>query len=366
MTVYTWLVVLLVAAAIVFKGYRKHSTVFLIVAFLLLFAVMGLRDVYAFGSDAWGAGGSYPNIYKTIGATPWDRLVYLDEEYYNVGFAFFTKLIYDLTNGDYQIFISIISLFTMIAYTRFIGKYSPSPLQSMLCFLGLLYYTMLFDVLKQALAMSTLLFSFDAMIEKKPVKFVAITLIAAAFHFPAVVFLPAYWIGRMRLGRKYISLLLFLLLLTYIFRDQLLNLMLSAYRESDVEVSMQGIRFLRNKAVIMIVMAVSAVYLKPPAMKDTLYNALLMFLGVSIIFQTFCGYNNIFERLADYYFHTSIVLIPLILEQGGISASRLDSLKNKRILNYATIAVCAVLAWRFLSTVNNSNLYMPYRFFWQH
>ena len=30
----------------------------------------------------------------------------------------------------------------------------------------------------------------------------------------------------------------------------------------------------------------------------------------------FCGYNNIFERLADYYFQFSIVFIPLVFERG--------------------------------------------------
>ena len=365
MTVYTWLVVLLVAASLIFKGNRRNSTKFLIIAFLLLFAVMGLRDANAIGNDSSGAFGSYPNIFQRTGNTDWNALIGEGNNNYNLGFAYLTKLLYEITRGDYQLYISIIALFVMIAYTRFIGKYSPSPIFSILCFLGLLYYTFLFDVLKQAVAMSILLFAFDAMVKKRPVIFVILTAIAALFHFPALVFLPAYWIGRMKVGRKYITLLAVLLIATYIFRDQLLNLMLNAYKDNDSTATMAGIKFLRNKAIIMIAVAAFAVFIRPPAPDDTLYNALLMYLGIAIVFQTYCGYNNIFERLADYYFHFSIVLIPLIFEKGGKSLSRVDTARNEEIIKYVTLLICVFAIWRFLSTINNSPFFNPYRFLWQ-
>ena len=141
--------------------------------------------------------------------------------------------------------------------------------------------------------------------------------------------------------------------------------MLEAYGSEDIEATMEGIRFLRNKVVIMIAIVVFAVGIRPPAPDDTLYNALLMFAGVAIIFQTFCGYNNIFERLADYYFHTSIIFIPLIFEKGGKSRMRAIAGIDQRLINAVPLLICAFAIWRFLSTVNNSGIYMPYRFFWQ-
>ena len=366
MTVYTWLVILLVAAALLLNGNKKGSKKFIIVAFLLLYAVMGLRDVYAFGSDASGSAGSYPVIYKSLGSTDWGSIVTEGEVIYNIAFSFLLKLIYQLTRGDYQIMVSIISLFVMVSYMRFIWKYSPSPIFSILCFLGLLYYTFLFDALKQAIAMAILLFAFDAIVEKKPIIFILLTILASAFHFPALVFLPAYWIGRMTLGRGYIVLLTVLLLITYVFRDRILNLMLDVYAGDDITASMEGIRFLRNKVIIMIAFTVFAVFIRPPATGNTVYNALLMFLGIAIIFQTFCGYNNIFERLADYYFHTSIVLIPLILQKGGKIRTRIEMARNTQLLNYVTLLICAFAIWRFLSYVNNAWSFNPYRFVWQH
>ena len=105
MTTYTWLVVLLLLAAFLFHGNKKNSRQFIIIAFLLLFAVMGLRDVNAFGSDSRG---SYPILYRDAGAAEWSELPGKGEENYNIGFQYLAKLIYGLTNGDYQAFIAII------------------------------------------------------------------------------------------------------------------------------------------------------------------------------------------------------------------------------------------------------------------
>lgn len=365
MTAYTWLVILLLIAAFLFRGNQRGSKKFIVIAFLLLFAVMGLRDVNAFGSDASGTHGSYPIFYQRIGGTEWGALYSEGGENYNIAFSYLTKLIFVMTDGNYQMYITVLSLFFVISYTRFIKKYSSSPIQSVLCFLGLLYYTFLFDALKQAVAVSILLYAFDAIVDRKPIRFVIFTILATLFHFPALIFLPAYWIARMKVGRSYILLLAVLLLITYMYRDQLLNLMLNAYGSEDIEATMEGIRFLRNKVVIMIAIAVFAALVRPPDTEDTVYNALLMFAGVAIVLQTFCGYNNIFERLADYYFHMSIVLIPLIFEKGGKTEARTIALRNERIMDVIPLVICIVAVWRFLSTVNNSPIYTPYRFFWQ-
>ena len=365
MTAYTWLVLLLLLASLLLHGNRKGSKKFIIVAFLLLFAVMGLRDVYSCGSDSSGSNGSYPIIYQRMGNTDWGELRGRWGEDYNIGFQYIMKLVFELSDGNYQLFISLISLFIMIAYIRFIMRYSPSPVQSVLYFLGLLYFIFMFDALKQALAMSVLLFAFDAIMEKRPVKFVLLVLIASQIHFPALVFLPAYWIGRMKVGRAYLFLLAVLLLLTYLFRDQILRLMLNAYGDEDINASMEGIRFLRNKAIVMIVIVVAAVVLRQPSENDRIYNACLVFAGVSIVFQTFSGYNNVFERLADYYFHTSIVLLPLVFEKRETTGRLLDMRTEMLIKNLAPVLFCAFAIWRFLSYIYNAPLYAGFRFIWQ-
>lgn len=365
MTVYTWMVILLVLSALLLRGNIKGNKMFIFVAFLILFCVMGLRNVDTCGNDSSGSYGSYPVIYNNVGQKDWSELYTAGEVSYNVGSTHLQKLIYDLTDGDYQAYITLIELFVVFSYIRFIRKYSPSPIQSVLYFFGLLYFSLLFDALKQAMAMSVLLFAFDAIIDKKPLKFVLLVLLAATFHFPALIFLPAYWIGRMKVGRSYLILLAGALIITYIFRDQILSLMLDAYGGDSIEGSLEGVRFLRNKTLVMIFIVATSILLRPPTEGDTVYNTCLVFAGISIVFQTFCGYNNIFERLADYYFHTSIVMIPLVFEKCELKKHLLDLNTELMVKNVAPLVFCGFAVWRFLSYVNNSSAFMNFRFIWQ-
>ena len=118
---------------------------------------------------------------------------------------------------------------------------------------------------------------------------------------------------------------------------------------------------------------------------------MIYFLGIATVIQTFCFYNNVFERLADYYFVFSILFIPLILSRKEYSSKPFESIQNSQIssisspnvtlekkkiqnLSIEDIDINTVLAliitvfciWRFFSYVNsNSSSLMPFYFFWQ-
>lgn len=362
MTVYAWLVVLVLLAALLMHGNVKGNKKYIFVAFLLLFCVMGLRDAYSVGNDA---ATSYLHGFQRMEDTPWSELSGRGEEDFNIGFSYLMKLGYVLTEGDYQLFTVIISAFMMIAFAHFVKKYSPSPVQSVLYFLGLLFYSFMFNALKQAIAMSILMFAFDAIVDKKPGKFIILTIIAAQFHYPAFVFLPAYWIGRMNVKRGYLFVLAIILLITYLLRDDLLKLMLDAYGNEEIEATMEGITFLRNKAIIMIVIVVAALILRPISDDDVVYSMLLKLVGVSIVFQTFCGYNNIFERLADYYFQFSIVFIPLVFEKCDLKKMYFNPKTDRMVKSMATAVFCAFAIWRFVSTTDADPNMSHYIFFFQ-
>lgn len=362
MTAYIWLVVLLLLTALLMGGNVKGNKKYIFVAFILMFCIIGLRDVYTIGCDS---ASSYLHAFERMANTSWGEVSGRGDEDYNLGFAYLMKLGYIVTNGNYQLFIALISAFMMIAHARFVGKYSPDPLQSVLYFLGLLHFTFLFDALKQAIAMSILLFAFDAILEKKPGKFIILTLLAAWFHFPALVFLPAYWIGRMKVDRSFLILLAILLGLTFVFRDAMLKLMLGAYGGDDLDTTMEGVKFLRNKAIIMLIIIVAALVLRPIDVGDTVYTTLLKFAGIAVVFQTFCGYNNIFERLADYYFQYSIVLIPLVFEKCDLKKHYLEPGVERLAKTVAPAVFCAFAIWRFLGYVDGNTLLSPFRFFFQ-
>ena len=372
MSVYHWLVVLVLLLAYLMHGEKKGNIKYILLVIALMFCVYGLRDAYSIGNDS---SSSYLHMFQRMEDTEWKDIPALSDwlstkdlgeersgHERSVAFLWLMKLVFDWTEGDYQWFIGIIAFFVMIAVAQFVRRYSPSPVQSFLYYFGLLYYTMMFNVLKQSIAMAFVLFAFNAIIDRKPVRFLLMVWFASLFHFPALMFLPAYWIANMRLGRTYLIFLAILFALTYIFRDQLLEWMTDAY---DTEIMDTGRRFLANKVIVMLVIIVAALVIRPPSGEDKVYSALLMLIGVAAVIQTFSTYNNTFERLADYYFQFSIVFIPMVFEDVKTKRRHLSERELRLVRQVGPYLFCAFAIWRFLdSSVNDPFLY-PYQFYFQ-
>lgn len=359
MSVYRWLVILVLLFALLLKGNVKGNKKYIFVAFLLLFCVMGLRDVYSVGIDSTS---SYLHWFQDMENIAWEDLRAYDPETKNHGFDYLLKLLYVLTKGNYQLAIVLLSAFCMFSYARFVGKYSPSPVQSILYFFGLILYTFHFDALKQSVAMSILLFSVDAVIDRKLIRFVLLVLFASWFHFPALIFLPAYLVANMKMGRSYLIVLALMLLLTFLFRDQLLEMMTDAYSTTIHDYKM---RFLANKVIVMLIIVVAALVLRPPTPDDRVYNSFLQLIGIAVVLQTFSSYNNTFERLADYYFHLSIVFIPMVFEKCDLQKRYFQPETDDLIKTWAPILFCGFAIWRFLNHVSNSGALTPYLFWFQ-
>lgn len=371
MSVYHWLIVLILLFGLFLYGRRSGNFKFILVASVLMFCVLGLRDAYSIGNDS---STSYLHQFQRMENTEWSDLggpfdwikdleEHTGKEDKNAGLQYLMKLVYDLTDGDYQVFISLISFFVILANAHLIRKYSPDPLQSILYFFGLLFYSFHFNALKQSASMVFILYSFDAIVERRLGKFLVFLAFASVFHYPSLVFLPAYWIGNMKLGRNYVFLLSALLILVYYFRDNIVDLMADAYYGEDSSHSLTtNTKFLMNKVIVMLIIIVAALVIRPPHHSDRVYCSLLTLIGIATVLQTFAGYGNIFERLADYYFQFSIVFIPMVFEKKQAKRQYLEPQTLHLIRNYGPYIFGAFAIWRFLTvTMSDATMY-PYHF----
>ena len=338
----------------------------------LMFCVYGLRDVHSIGNDS---SSSYLHRFEDMEDLTWEDMPSISDWFSNddigedraghdrsVAFRWLMKLVYDLTDGDYQWFVGIVALFVMIAVAQFVQRYSPSPVQSFLYYLGLLLYTLMFNVLKQSIAMALVLFAFNAIIDRKMIRFLFLIVVASMFHFPALVFLPAYWIANMRLGKTYLLFLAVLFVVTFLMRDQLVEWMTDTYDTAIVD---NGRRFLANKVIVMLIIIVAALIIRPPHHEDRVYVSLLMLIGVATVIQTFSSYNNTFERLADYYFQFSIVFIPMVFEEVKTKRRYLSERELMLVHRAGPYIFCAFAIWRFLDSVTGDATIYPYQFYFQ-
>lgn len=372
MTVFHWLVILIVGLSLLMHGERRKNLKFILIACVLMYCVFGLRDAYTVGIDTTGP---YISKYEWVCKRDLDNMPTLKDWFvtedeledanghsHNIGLDWAMRIYYNLTGGSYQGFIEFHAALFMIAFTHFIYRHSTSPIQSILLHFGLLFYTFHFSALKQSFAMAILLFSLDAIIERKPLRFIIIVLFASMFHVPALVFLPAYWIANMSVGRSYLIVLTLAFAVTYLLRDQLVEWMTDVY-STGLDGGPQT-RFLANKVIVMIFILLLAVVIRPPSPDDRVYSSFLMLTGIAAVIQTFAGYNNTFERLADYYFQTSVVFIPMIFENVKTRRQYLSDDLLGKVRQFAPYLVCAFAIWRFWDVVKTPSSGMtPYHFY---
>ena len=361
MNAYVLLVALVLIAALIMHGTQEGNKKYVIFACILLFVIYGLRDTFVIGNDS---STSYLVSFRRMRNYSFSEVL-LRGDTFNQGYWVLNKIFYDVTGGDYQFFITSVSIFVTICFGRMIYQYSPNPLASILLHFGLLFFTFHFSALKQSIAMAFLMLAFEYIVKGKPVRFVVTALVASWFHFPSIVFLPAYWIAKLKIGRSYLLFLAGLLSIVYIFRNDIINFMFDMYRGEDSNVDLSNVQFFRTKAIIMALIVIVAVLLRKPQRDDHVYSILLGYMGLAIVFQTFCGYNNIFERLADYYFQFSVIFIPMIFDKSANRHPLLNWRFVEIIDTFALPVFCCYGIYRFLSVTLNDAMLSPYKFFFQ-
>lgn len=380
-SVYVIQIILILVFGFLFRGEKKK---FLTTAFIILFVVMAFRNARLVGDDS---ATSYYIEFSEI-----EKSINFEISWPNPGLSFVMRLILFVSN-DYQWVIVITALWICFAYCKLLIKYSEGAFISVMWFMGMLFYTFMFSALKQAWAMAFLCFAFDSIFEKKPIRFLLFVSLAALFHFPALIFLPAYLIAKLRINKVFPIMMLSIIVIVYIFRAQILSLMTSTYAKGEGEY-LSNVQFIGTKFVFMLLMIAFGFYNyfnseNNKSQKDNVNSALLYFMAIAAVIQTFCFYSNIFERLADYYFQFSILFVPLVLLQRGTinlkkgdqslsksahsqnvtigsKSSRIISLKDIDIITALSIIITVFCVWRYISTTVNDVALSPFYFFWQN
>ena len=122
--------VLVLVLALLMHGERKRNLSYILIAAALIYGVYGLRDVYTIGLDTTS---SYLHHFESMegteledlsGFSDWLGIAEKDEsvrEGHSRHFLFewLMKFGYDWTDGDYQLFISLICLFIVIVFAHF-------------------------------------------------------------------------------------------------------------------------------------------------------------------------------------------------------------------------------------------------------
>ena len=300
---------------------------------------------------------NYNNRYGWLVSQSYSGLIelYVAQELKDIGFYLVAKVFVDL-GIPVSIWMGAIAFLFAASVGALLYKYSDNPTLSALIVLAL-YFSFTITGLRQTVALSLVLIAYPLMVEKKLTKFIGLVVLAGFFHSSAWIFLPAYWIAKIRGNKKQFLIILISLLIAVfapgIVRTLVANFAwtesMSRYAETTVSLSWAGY-------IIQIFIYIFCIFFRGQLSKQArdqyeYINPLLACMTIGICIQGFSGVIAEAFRASYYYSIGCIVVVPAV-----ISGNRLWS--NRRVM--ILIVAGSLLGYMFWSGAYKDLLY-----FWQ-
>lgn len=357
-----------------------YLTIYTVVVCFLMVLIVGLRDISVGKVDT-----EYiytPQITKYFSYNYQEIWDYQSKDKV---FYIITKIISNISE-NINFILFIIGIPYIVVIGRLIRKYSKHICLSFILFLGLTYFTMSFFLLRQVLAMSLTILAFDAIVERKPIKFIILVLLASLFHQTALIFLLAYPISRIKPGRIQwicvavacvLSLFAQSSILSSVFT--VLNILFSdASRYDYYETAETGLGYTGFLIQLIVFICITFAYKRQnPSKKKTItlkdfkliirknniteseafdnqIDIIYNLATCSLIIMPFSAVIGEFWRVACYFGVFNIILLP-----NAISTLKSTKLKQQLV---AGVAFCFVLYFLFIHLENASA--ENYIFFW--
>ncbi len=351
MGVYEITVFSIVIIAVAFhygKGNDKYKFIF--TSMFLLFLISALRNGYYTGDTF-----RYQIRYDTYRGYSLRQMLDLyrneklkDPTYYLTGW-FFSRLF-----KNSQWWLAFLSAFFCFASGRLIYKKSLAPLVSIIMLAILTYFKFSMTGLRQSVAIALVLLSYPFLEKKKLVPFVITVILASLYHQTALIFLIAYPLSRVKIGKYHVVFAIAMLGILYLYQDWLLGVLNNALGEEERYGGVLG----GNAATLTIsgfiiqgfIFAFSMFYYRRMLQRDkdsiVLYN--LSFLG--IVFQLYSTFIATIFRISLYFSIFNIILAANVTECE-------DNEKDRQFVRGLIIAVLLI----YMLQGGKYN----YRFYWQ-
>lgn len=322
---------------------ENKKTIFLSVAFIEMLLFLGLRDT-SVGIDLK----NYIPFFNLFKDSGWDIVLRIKLE---KGYIIYNKLI-GLVGGE-NLFLFITALVSLFGVYFSILKYSKNYFLSTFIFITMHFYIFLFSGLRQAIAYSIIWISLKYIKERKLLKFLTLVLIATTFHKTAIIFLPVYFLSNKKLTHKYLIIFLIVILMTFIFKLQIFNIITKLVYGNYAAIQNGGGYKLLLLLIIIFVGSLYILYKKNNKEEQEQNNIWLNMLLIGILVQTLASIEGNIARLTMYFEYSIIFLIPNIIEE----------IDDKKIRIFLKCIVYILLTVYFVISIQNSTSYIPYKMF---
>ncbi|MGN1165386.1 MAG: EpsG family protein [Lachnospiraceae bacterium] len=203
MTVYiiTLLLILLFWPICEQTNIKNKRGMYVVIISIWLMILAALRN-YTVGADTL----VYMNRFKRFGSADWKTLMWLSNYYnFEYGFSILYKLVYYVIQSP-RGFMFLSNAFIIWSFSRYIYKESEIPWLSYLLFVTLGLHNNSLNILRQMLAIAIILFAYEAIQERRLLKFLLAIALATSIHYSAAIVIPMFWLSRIKFDKKMLLL----------------------------------------------------------------------------------------------------------------------------------------------------------------
>ena len=324
-------------------GSKKHLY-FIPTVMLILLA--GLRH-FSVGVDIPG----YCEKFIQISKCEWGNLFLENQNFshYEAGFIVLDKFISYVTT-DKQVYLFIMAILVYLPVCIFYYKYADHSFLALCLYFCIPSFIILFSGLRQALATSLTIVSFNYIKEKKPIKFLFLIICAFFFHRTSICFLFAYPLYHLNLAREKYPIVFILLVLIFLIRTYLLEYIFDLSVFIDDKYESYEIGNTNSYAMIafyLLLLIFSLTFCKDTKKLICLRNLLLMV----IVFQFFASIQSNAARLGYYY----LMFLPMYIVQ-CFEDLNFDKIGEKRLIIFIIMLAFVIVGWRFINGPHNMQL----------
>jgi len=344
-----------------FKTSKTAKAAFLSAGSLILFFISAFR--FDTGYDYR----PYTNFFtRTISNTTAQLATLRFEK----GYVFLNRYIQLFVN-DFQVLFIIISLIVIILVYAILLKYCKNPSLGLLGFYLLGYYFVSMDLMRNLVAGLIVMYSYKYIKEKDFMRFIVIVLLASTFHLSALVFIPFYFILRLKFN--YITFIVHtvvwgtLLVFSRPIMDFVTTYIYSSY---DVETSVTiNTSVPLIDSIFPLIIFISIMLLGKELEKDSDWTSML--LGAAYM-ETYFGLlglkHMILNRFALYFGPiVTLILVPNVIRisYNIIKNKSYENTVSKIRIYFCLLGTCVGGVGYFLYALyNNYNGVIPHEWIW--
>lgn len=174
----------------------KNKILFLVLCAIVFIIQMALREPTERTSDL----STYYILFKNAMGKPISYVFSTNS--FEWGYYLHNWVFANTFGGSWVLFIVATYIFIYFLIFRNIYLYSDNIYMSVIMYVSLGMYGFSLTGIRQTIAMAICLWSFDYVVKKKFIPFILVVMLAFLFHKSAIVFVPAYFIGNLKVNRK--------------------------------------------------------------------------------------------------------------------------------------------------------------------